>query len=178
MIGRVFRMVRTPLTLLVLLGVLCYGAWWGYTNLLKPVPPTPPTPCVNQLVNAGLLRSSQVTVSVYNGGSKKGLAGDVGRSLRSKGFKVPSTGNTGQKIEGTIIVGAGAKNPEVLLVQGFFKKSKIKVDKRADHSVDVLVGNDYGGFDKKAKTTYAVKARTVCLPPQAAPTTAAAAANN
>ena len=29
MIGRVFRIVRTPLTLLILLGVLCYGAWWG-----------------------------------------------------------------------------------------------------------------------------------------------------
>ncbi len=172
MIGRVFRMVRTPLTLLVLLGVLCYGAWWGYTNLLKPVPPTPPTPCVNQKVSAGVLRSTQVTVSVYNGGTKKGLAGDVGRSLRSRGFKVSSTGNTGQKIEQTIVVGAGAKNPEVLLVQSFFKKSKIKVDKRADHSVDVLVGNDYGGFNKKAKPAYSVKAKTVCLPPQVASTAA------
>ena len=29
MIGRVFRIVRTPITLLILLGVLLYGAWWG-----------------------------------------------------------------------------------------------------------------------------------------------------
>jgi hypothetical protein len=164
-IGRVFRMVRTPLTLLVLLGVLCYGAWWGYTNVLQPVPPTPPTPCVPQKVQAGELRSTQVTVSVFNGGTKKGLAGDVGRSLRGKGFKVQRTSNTGEKIQETIIVGAGANNPEVLLVKAFFKKSKVKVDKRPDHSVDVLVGNDYGGFDKKAKTTYKVKAKSVCLPP-------------
>jgi hypothetical protein len=171
-IGRVFRMVRTPITLLILLGVLCYGAWWGYTNLLKPVPAAPPTPCVPQRVNAGELRTTQVTVSVFNGGSKKGLAGDVGRSLRSRGFKVQKTTNTGEKIKQTIIVGAGAKNPEVLLVQRFFKKSKIKVDKRADHSVDVLVGDDYAGFDKKAKDTFAVKAKTVCLP-AVAPSTAA-----
>ena len=165
MIGRVFRMVRTPVTLLILLGVLCYGAWWGYSNVLKPTPPPPPTPCVPQRVSQGELRSTQVTVSVYNGGSKKGLAGDVGRSLRQRGFKVPKTSNTGQKIQKTVILGAGAKNPEVLLVKAFFKDADIKADKRVDGSVDVLVGNDYGGFNKKAKTTYKVKAKSVCLPP-------------
>jgi hypothetical protein len=169
-IGRVFRIVRTPLTLLILLGVLCWGAWWGYTNLLKPTPPTPPTPCVNQKVNQGELRSDQVTVSVFNGGSKKGLAGDVGRSLRQRGFKVTKTSNTSQKVQKTVILGAGAKNPEVLLVRRFFKDAQIKVDKRPDHSVDVLVGNDYGGFNKKAEKTLAVKSKTVCLPPQASST--------
>ena len=172
MIGRVFRMVRTPVTLLILLGVLCYGAWWGYSNVLKPTPPPPPTPCVPQRVSQGELRSTQVTVSVYNGGSKKGLAGDVGRSLRQRGFKVPKTSNTGQKIQKTVILGAGTKNPEVLLVKAFFKDAVVKADKRPDHSVDVLVGNDYGGFNKKAKTTLAVKARTVCLPPQPTASTA------
>jgi len=167
-IGRVFRMVRTPVTLLVLLGVLCYGAWWGYTNVLKPTPPVPPTPCVPQKVSQGELKSSQVVVSVYNGGSKKGLAGDVGRSLRQRGFKVAKTANTGQKIQKTVILGAGAKNPEVLLVKGFFKDAQVKVDKRADHSVDVLVGNDYGGFRKNAKKALPVKAKTLCLPPQSA----------
>lgn len=167
MIGRVFRIVRTPLTLLVLLGVLAYGAWWGYTNVLKETPPPPPAKCVPQRVSEGELKAAQVTVSVFNGGTKKGLAGDVGRSLKERGFKVQRTTNTDEKIEKTVIVGAGAKNPEVLLVKDFFKKSVIKVDKRPDHSVDVLVGNDYGGFNKKAKTTFKVKATSVCLPPPA-----------
>lgn len=170
MIGRVFRLVRTPLTLLVLLGVLAYGAWWGYTNVLRETPPPPPARCVPQQVKAGELRSSQVTVSVFNGGTKKGLAGDVGRSLRQRGFKVQRTSNTDEKIQKTVIVGAGANNPEVLLVKNFFKKSVVKADKRADHSVDVLVGNDYGGFNKKAKATFRVKAKTVCLPAPAAST--------
>jgi hypothetical protein len=161
----VFRLVRTPLTLLVLLGVLAYGAWWGFTNVIRPVPATPATPCVPQRVNEGQLRSSQVTVSVFNGGTKKGLAGDVGRSLRQRGFKVQRTTNTGEKIGKTVIVGAGAKNPEVLLVKKFFKKATVKVDKRPDRSVDILVGNDYGGFNKKAKKTLKVNAKSVCLPP-------------
>lgn len=165
MIGRVFRLVRTPLTLLVLLGVLCYGAWWGYRNVLQPIPATPPTPCVPQPVSKGVLRSSQVTVSVFNGGDRKGLAGDVGRSLRGKGFKVLKTANTNEKVRQTVIVGANAKNPEVLLVKGFFKKATVRADKRVDRTVDVLVGTAYAGFNKKAKTTRAVKGRTVCLPP-------------
>lgn len=167
MIGRVFRLVRTPLTLLVLLGVLAYGAWWGFTNVIRPVPTTPAAPCVPQRVNAGELRANQVTVSVFNGGTKKGLAGDVGRSMRQRGFKVLRTTNTGEKIGNTVIVGAGAKNPEVLLVKGFFKKATVKVDKRPDRSVDILVGNDYGGFNKKAKRTIKVNAKSVCLPPAA-----------
>jgi hypothetical protein len=165
-IGRVFRIVRTPITLLVLLGVLCYAAWWGYTNVLRPIPPAPPQPCVDQSVKKGALESSQVTVRVFNGGNKRGLAGDVGRALRDHGFNVIRTANTGEKIQKTVIVGAEVNNPEVLLVKRFFKDVVVKADHRVDHSVDVLVGNKYGGFNKNAKTTYSVTSKTVCLPSQ------------
>ena len=164
MLGRIFRAVRTPITLLVLLGVLCYGAWWGWTNVIREVPPAPPAPCVDTKVPKGRLKSSQVVVSVYNGGDKRGLAGDVGRALRERGFKIQRTSNTGEKIQRTTIVGSGGKNPEVLLVKGFFKNAVVRTDRRVDGSVDVLVGNRYGGFNKSAKQTYTVKSETVCLP--------------
>ena len=166
MIGRIFRIVRTPITLLLLLGVLCYAAWWGYTYVLQPIPPTPAQPCVDQSLNKGQLKSSQVTVKVFNGGNKRGLAGDVGRELRDRGFNVIRTTNTAEKISKTVIVGADPKNPEVLLVKGFFKGAVVKGDKRVDHTVDVLVGNKYGGFNKGAKRTYTVNADTLCLPSQ------------
>jgi hypothetical protein len=165
-IGRIFRIVRTPITLLILLGVLLYGAWWGYRNIIQPVPKIPPPPCVEQTVTKGQLQASQVTVKVYNGGDRRGLAGDVGRSLRRKGFKVTLMTNTVEKIQKTVIVGADAKNPEVAFVKSFFKDAVVRADKRTDGSVDVLVGNKYGGFNKDAKATYAVKAKTVCLPSQ------------
>ncbi|HET9649138.1 MAG TPA: LytR C-terminal domain-containing protein [Microlunatus sp.] len=163
------RIARTPLTLLLLLGILCYGAYWGYKNVLAEVPPPPPTPCVDQTVQGGQLKSAQVTVSIFNGGDRKGLAGDVGRALRQRGFKVMKTTNTAEKIQQTVIVGADANSPEVLFVKTFFKNATARGDKRADHSVDILVGNKYGGFNSKAKTTYAVKSTTVCLPQQASP---------
>jgi hypothetical protein len=165
-IGRIFRIVRTPITLLLLLGVLCYAAWWGYTNVLRPIPPAPAQPCVDQSLTKGQLKSSQVTVKVFNGGNKRGLAGDVGRALRGRGFNVVRTTNTAEKISKTVIVGADPKNPEVLLVKGFFKGAVVKGDKRADHTVDVLVGNKYGGFNKGAKRIYTVNADTLCLPSQ------------
>lgn len=168
MLGRIFRIARTPLTLLFLLGVLSYGAYWGYSNVLAPVPEPPTPPCVDQTVKDGKLRSSQVTVAVYNGGDRKGLAGDVGRAMRERGFKVVKTTNTNEKIQQTVIVGAKADNPEVRLVKSFFKKATVRADNRPDRSVDVLVGNKYGGFNKKAKTTLAVKSSTVCLPQQSA----------
>lgn len=173
MIGRIFRMVRTPVTLLILLGVLLWGAWWGYNNVIAPVPPAVPDPCVTQTLPKGQLKSSQVTVSVYNGGDRKGLAADVGRSLRSKGFKVLRTSNTEEQVQKTVIIGADANSPEVLFVKRFFKDSVVRPDKRVDHSVDVLVGNKYGGFDKNGKTVYEVKGSKVCLPSQA-PTTSPA----
>ena len=166
MIGRVFRIVRTPITLLLLLGVLLWGAWWGYNNILAPVPKIPPPPCVEQTLAKGQLKASQVPVKVYNGGDRRGLAGDVGRSLRNKGFKVTLTTNTVEKISKTVIVGAKPNNPEVLFVKSFFKDAVVRADKRTDGSVDILVGNKYGGFNKDAKSTYAVKAKTVCLPSQ------------
>ena len=166
MIGRVFRIVRTPVTLLILLGVLMWGAWWGYTNILAPVPKIPPPPCVEQTLAKGQLKASQVIIKVYNGGDRRGLAGDVGRSLRNKGFKVTLTTNTVEKISKTVIVGANAKNPEVLFVRSFFKDSVVRADKRNDGSVDVLVGNKYGGFNKDAKATYTIKSKTACLASQ------------
>ena len=166
MIGRIFRVVRTPVTLLILFGVLLYGAWWGYHNIINPVPPLPPEPCVDQSVSKGQLKSGQVLVRVYNGGDRKGLAADVGRSLRSKGFRVTVTTNTVEKIQKTVIVGADENNPEVKFVKTFFKESVVRSDKRVDRSVDVLVGNKYGGFEKDAKATYQVDTNTLCLPSQ------------
>jgi hypothetical protein len=92
--------------------------------------------------------------------------------MRGRGFKVVHTGNTGEKVQRTVIVGAAAKNPEVLLVKGFFKDAQVRADpkNKSDGSVDVLVGNRYGGFNKSAKTAYTVKTKTVCLPPPATAT--------
>ncbi|MGI3779911.1 MAG: LytR C-terminal domain-containing protein [Janthinobacterium lividum] len=164
MIGRVFRLVRTPITLIVLLAALVWAAHWGYTNVIAPVAPPAPTPCVQQTLPKRQLSTSQVYVKVFNGGNSRGLAANVGRALRTSGFKVTATSNTIEKIDETVIVGSGERDPEVLLAKSFFKGAKVRADRRADHSVDILVGNKYAGYNKGAKKTLAVDADTLCLP--------------
>jgi hypothetical protein len=164
LIGRIFRVIRTPVTLLVLLAALVYAAYWGYTNVIAPVPPPPPTPCVEQTLAKRQLATKQVYVKVFNGGNSRGLAANVGRALRGSGFKVTGTTNTIEKINETVIVGSGARDPEVLLTKSFFKGAVVRADGRADHTVDILVGNKYAGYNKTAKKTLAVGADTLCLP--------------
>ena len=82
-----------------------------------------------------------------------------------KGFRVVLTTTTGEDPK-TVIVGATDNNPEVLFVKSFFKDAVVRSDQRVDSTVDVLVGNKYGGFNKDAKTTYQVKTTTLCLPSQ------------
>lgn len=171
MLGRVLRALRTPLTLLVLLGVLMYGAYWGWTNVAAPPPPAKPPQCVPQAVAKNKLNSNQVTVNVFNGGKVRGLAGNVERDLRGKGFKISRVDNTEETISTTLIVGASKNNPEVKLVLAFFKGARVREDKRTDRSVDVLVGNKYGGFNTKAATSLALKSKTVCLPGTPTPST-------
>jgi len=163
-LGRVLRTLRTPLTLLVLLGILIYGAYWGWTNVVAPPPPPQPKPCVTQKVAGGKLKTSQVTVHILNGGKVRGLAGTVAQEMRAKGFKTSQVDNTEEAVTTTVIVGASKNNPEVKLVLSFFKKAKVREDKRSDRSVTVLVGDKYAGFNTKAKTSITVKAKTVCLP--------------
>ena len=164
MIGRIFRVIRTPVTLLVLLAALVYAAYWGYSNVIAPVPPPPPTPCVEQTLAKRQLSTAQVYVKVFNGGDSRGLAANVGRALRGSGFKVTATTNTIEKIGVTVIVGTSERDPEVLLAKSFFKEATVRADGRADHTVDVLVGDKYAGYNKKAKKTIAVDSDTLCLP--------------
>lgn len=159
---RYLRVVGTPVTLLLLLGFLLFGGWWGYKQLKTPAPPRPVTPCVSQSVGKAL-KTSDVSVRVLNGGTTTGLAGTVGTELVQLGFKVTRTGNTTQQVTTTQIVGNAATNPEVKLVAAFFPGATVKGDGRADHTVDVLVGNAYKPMSTTAPTTLPVNG-DVCLP--------------
>ncbi|MDO5287963.1 MAG: LytR C-terminal domain-containing protein [Actinomycetia bacterium] len=163
----VIRMARTPVTLLVLLLVLGYGAWWGYQRVVAPFTPPPPQACVSQ--NLTVLKSNQVTVRVLNGGGVRGFGSEVGKVLRSRGFNVKGIGNTDEKITvPVIIVGAAQENPEVQLVASQFQQVEFRVDQRPDHSVDVLLGPKVGDVMPGAgfKTEIAVPSGTACLPSQ------------
>lgn len=170
---RYVRMFGTPITLLVLVLLLVYGAKWGYRNVMAPPPAEPLVPCVTQKVGPNLT-TKQVTVRVFNGGRRTGLAGKVAANLKAKGFVIKQTANTDERVTTTRIVGADPASPEVKLVAGFFKGATVSGDGRVDHTVDVLVGNPTTGFNAAAATSIAVPGGQVCLPAPSKPATPAA----
>lgn len=160
--GRTWRRWATPITLLLLVGLLGYGAWWGWQQLTRPAVETPPPACVTQ--SASVLTSAQVTVRVYNGGTTAGRAGQVTEQLKAKGFVTKSPTNTNEAVPATIIVGATEDSPAVQLVMGFFPESQARADGRTDGTIDVLVGDSFAGFNDAAPAEIAVPGGTVCLP--------------
>lgn len=155
------RVLKTPVTLLILLAMLGYGAVWGYRHATMDAAAPSATPCVPQDVGKKLT-PEKVTVRVFNGGTNGGLAKRTALYLRAYGFPAPYYNNTERQVEGTIIVGNSPDDPEVLLVQQFFKGSTTEGDGRPDHTVDVLLGDKNTQVDKPV-TSIAVDG-PVCLP--------------
>jgi hypothetical protein len=171
------RTLSTPITLIVLLGLLAAGAIWGYKAVTAKVPVTPPPPCVT-LPMTDLLTSS-VTVNVYNGGTTRGLASSVSEALKQGGFLIGKVDNTDERTYGATIVGAAADNPEVQLAAAWFVNPQIRADDRPDHSVDVLLGADFvqaTGMIIPGPASVALPSGEVCLPASATPTPVADAA--
>jgi len=142
------------------------------------------TPCATQTVT-GQVAAADVAVHIYNyPGGTVGLGASLGDKLTAAGFNVTYIGNLPPKQDvpaSTTIVGGKADDPEVTLVAGFFPDSITQADGRTDHSVDVLIGATWAGFDASfnagAAAQVSVNKATICPPivtPGATPTDATA----
>lgn len=162
-VRRYARLAGTPLTLILLVVILVVAFKVGWAALTAPPASERVIPCVEKDVGK-TLRTSDVEVAVLNGGHTRGLAGRTASQLKSKGFVVTGAGNTDQHVSQTVVVGFSRNDPEVKLATGFFPRSTVREDpQRVDHSVQVLVGTAFKGFNAKAPTSIAVKG-PVCLP--------------
>lgn len=172
-VRQIIRVLKTPVTLLLLLAFVGYGAAWGYEHATAPRPARPATPCVP--IDVGdELTPSYVQVRVLNGGTRGGLAKTTATFLRAYDFRVVKVNNTDERLENTVIVGNSPDDPEVQLLLGFFKDATARGDGRADHVVDVLLGDNSSRITNPEVTAIPVDG-PVCLPadtrkPSASPT--------
>ncbi|MDR1078660.1 MAG: LytR C-terminal domain-containing protein [Propionibacteriaceae bacterium] len=166
--SQIVRAIRTPITLVILLGLLGFGAWWGYRMIVEGVRPALPDPCVT--VEMAELTPASVVVRVYNGGPVRGLANNVAKGLRQAGYMVVNVGNSDEKIDRVVIVGVSVDSPEVLLVAARFNDPIIRADQRPDHSVDVLVGAAPLDPNPEPPGAIVLPSGQACLPRSAVPT--------
>jgi len=152
--------LRTAILLVVMLAALATTGALGYKALTAPIKTVGPT-CDSQTV-AGSLTSAQVSVRVYNAGTKDGAAKSIGEQLKGKGFQILKVGNSSQTVDQTVIIGGKVDAPEVKLVAGFFPQAKIQEDGRTDHTVDVIFGDSFVGLNNSAPTQIAVQSTVIC----------------
>ena len=89
----VVRVVKTPLTLLVLLGLVVFGGWWGLRHATAAIPARAAEPCVMTDVG-NKLTPKHVTVRTLNAGLRGGLAKRASTTLRSYGFYILKVNNS------------------------------------------------------------------------------------
>ena len=166
---RLFRMIATPVILLSLLGLLLWGASWGWRELTQPLPSPSPTPCVTQ--TATVVTPAQVTLRIFNGGFTTGLANRTATKLKDSGFRVAKTDNTDEQLTATIIRGNERDQAMLQLTAGFFKEATIEHDERVDGTVDVLLGRSASddNFAEAPPLEVAVPAGVVCVVPSPTP---------
>lgn len=167
---------RTTAITLSALVVLClFGLFFGVRAVTAELPgdgilkESAPT-CTDRPVSAGsTITAEEITVSVYNGGGRSGLASRTMQEFVKRGFAAGDSGNardTGVKVAQ---VWADSKdNPAAKLVlrqlgQGF----KIHTGKPAlGVGVVVVLGSDFEQLAKSAPSRIKVtKDATICSPP-------------
>ncbi len=164
---------RTPITLVVLLGVLLGAAYYGWNTIVNPgedkkaAPGTAKkTDCTKKttIKKGSRIPSGDVTVNVYNAGIRAGLAGDTLDSLVAKGFKrgvadnAPSDITTWGNV--TVVLPGGTGTPQARLVRNQFLGLVKYVDGPAlAPGVDIVVGDNFRGVDPEARAFVRVNRR-------------------
>ncbi len=151
------RRITTAVTLVVLLLVLSAMAVFGFKKLTEPLPQGPsasPSCSDPQKEVQEFLTRSEVQVSVFNAGTRSGLAGSTLEKVEGAGFKAGNAGNapTSAKVKRAIVWTKEPNDPAAKLVAlAFGKRTQVEVtDKDLGPGVDVLVGNKFKGLDPKA----------------------------
>jgi hypothetical protein len=151
--------------MVILLGILAGGGWWGWKSLINSS--AEPT-CTEQKLANNRLVPKQVVLNIYNGGARAGSAGRVADALKKRGFNVGKIANEpkGDKIDVVSLRGASETAPEMLLVAGQLNQKALMIgDGRTDHTVDLVIGAGFGSVKLKGIPSVQVPAgSTVCLP--------------
>jgi hypothetical protein len=143
----------------VLVALLVVGGVVGWRALFSPLPEEEPeagepTPTCDPGLTAGdRVRTRDVTVSVFNAGTRSGLAGDTRRRLVARGFLPGDVGNAPGTLSdvGFVRVLAPRKDdPAARLVALQFGRGTLVAVTAEDlgPGVDVVVGDRFPGLVK------------------------------
>ncbi len=146
----------SAITLLTLLAVLVVFGLIGWNQLSAPGPwdsdAAASEDCIPGLAKGDLVRTTDVTISVYNAGSRSGLASQTQEQLTSRGFIAGDIGNAPEdleKVKKATVLAPSKDDPAASLVARQFG-AKLKPTKHEDigAGVEVVVGDKFTGLVK------------------------------
>lgn len=161
---------RTPVTLLVLLAFITGAGWYGWQQFTAPMDNEDERlSCVEKrLAKGSRLTPTQVTINVYNAGSREGLAGQTLDRLRRLDFRPGIAENAPSRIrvDGVAIYDSAPRSTAVRLVRAQFA-GRVRVAARPDIApgIDVVVGSDFKGTKPSAvRSVRLPRPEKVCVP--------------
>jgi hypothetical protein len=151
------RKLTTGITLVVLVFVLGGMAVWGVKAALAPLPgkSSSGNSCSQTEKEVKqYLKRADVQVSVFNAGTRSGLAGQTLDQIEGAGFVAGNAGNAPRsaQVRRAVVWTTQADDSSARLVAlALGRGTRVEVT-RTDlgPGVDVLVGNKFQGLDKKA----------------------------
>jgi hypothetical protein len=167
------RHVTTAVTLVILVGILAGGLWLGSRAFLAPLPgddatDAPPS-CSPRAVKQGQrIAPRQVQVSVFNAGTRAGLAGDTLDRLARRGFRKGEAGNAPPESRVKVAqIWTTQRNDAAarLVARQFARPPKVRVvTTDLGPGVDVVVGDDFTKLGKVVRAIVVKRPSSACLP--------------
>lgn len=150
------RKLTTAVTMTVLLVVLVGMAVFGFRALTQPVDRATAVETCSEVEKEvqDFLRRSEVQVSIFNAGTKEGLASSTLAEVEEAGFRAGNAGNAPQSAEvpRAVVWTTERDDPAAQLVaRAFGRRVQVEVTETdLGPGVDVLVGDRFRGLDPKA----------------------------
>jgi hypothetical protein len=154
------RRVITALTMLAAGVAVVVMGLWGVSALTAPVGDKTgsadhgPTCAPQDQKITEYVTRSEVTVSVYNAGRRKGRAGATLAMLEAAGFKPGEIGNApaGTKVRRAEVRTGNAEDPKAQLVAAALGKNTqiVVTDEAYGPGIDVFIGDKFGALDPAA----------------------------
>jgi hypothetical protein len=137
-----------------------------------PIVKDPQATCVDQEITAGTkVRPADVLVSVYNGGTRSGVASKTMSALQIRGFAAGKTDNDRSSNVRRVAVFGDPSNPAVQLVAAQFGSEARISEGRGPTDGDsnelgvvVVVGDDFDRLGRKVGSITAEDDTTICSP--------------
>ena len=166
------RKAVSAVTMLVLVGLLVAGAWIGWRTLSAPLPgdEEPERKAKSRCdggARDGVIEAADVKVSVYNAGSRSGLADQTLSQLVDRGFARGEAGNAPAELESVLVVrvlSPAKGDPTAQLVARQFGANTAvqTVEDGLGPGVEVIVGDNFRGLVDAPTRIKGERARPGC----------------